>query len=411
MRREDTTEEAAIRAEARAWLDAHAKPRTGDGDWCLGPRDHSVAAEREYWDRMIEWQRTKFDGGWAAITWPSKYGGRDGSAAEAIIFAEEQSEFNVASGFIEAAVSLIGSALLRFGTEAQRQRYLKPMLRAEEIWCQLFSEPEAGSDLAAVRTRGSIEGDRLILNGQKVWTTSASFADFGFIIARTNPDLPKHEGITFTMLDMHQPGVEVRPLVTMTGDRHFNEVFLNDVSTPLSNVVNGIDRGWAVTTFVLMNEGASIGTMSLGKTRTLDLVRAALDSGRFDDGEVRRRLGETFVEERVLELLQERLKGAILDGRRPDVDGSVLKILWSEGNHRKAVTANWLQGAHALLAGRDAPAHGLWQDQLLSRSAGTVGGGTSEVHRIGLGDGALGLPMDTRLDRDKPFKDLKISGN
>ena len=409
MKREDSPEEAAFRAEARAWLEAHAEPRRGEGDWCLGPADHSCEAEREYWDRMIEWQRTKFDGGWAAITWPSKYGGRDGTAAQSIIFAEEQAAFDVASGYIEAAVTLIGSALLRFGSEEQRERFLKPMLRADEIWCQLFSEPEAGSDLAAVRTRGVIDGDQLILNGQKVWTTSAQFADFGFIIARTDPDVPKHEGITFAMLDMRQPGVEVRPLVTMKGDRHFNEVFLTDVATPLSNVINGIDRGWPVTTFVLMNEGASIGTTNLGKTRTLDLVRAARESGRFADSEVRQRLGQAYVEERILELLQERLKRALLDGRRPDIDGSVLKILWAEGGHRKAETASWLQGADALLAGRDAPAGGLWQDQLLSRSSGTVGGGTSEVHRNGLGERALGLPKEPRLDRDQPFKTLKIS--
>jgi len=411
MRRDDTKEEAQFRREARAWLEANASLREGDGDWCLGPRDHSFAAEREYWDRMIDWQHTKFDGGWAAVTWPSQYGGRDGSAAQSIIFSEEQSAFNVASGYIEAAVTLIGPALLRFGTEEQRQRYLKPMLRADEIWCQLFSEPEAGSDLAAVRTRGDVVGDALVLNGQKVWTTSAQFADFGFIVARTNPDVPKHEGITFAMLDMRQPGVEVRPLVTMKGDRHFNEVFLENVETPLSNVVNGLDRGWAVTTFVLMNEGASIGTTNLGKTRTVDLIRAACDSGRFEESEVRCRLGETYVEECVLELLQARLKDAILDGRRPDVDGSVLKILWSEGGHRKAETANWLQGADGMLAGRDAPARGLWQDQLLSRSSGTVGGGTSEVHRNGLGERALRLPKEPRLDRDQPFRDLKISSS
>jgi acyl-CoA dehydrogenase len=358
---------------------------------------------------MIAWQRTKFDGGFAALTWPEEFGGRGGSAAQAIIYAEEEAAFNVASGYINAGVMLIGPALLRYGTRAQQERYLKPMLRGEEIWCQLFSEPEAGSDLAGVRTRGQVVGDELVLNGQKVWTTSAQYADYGFILARTNPDRPKHDGITFAMLDMRQSGVDVRPLVTMTGDRHFNEVFLNDVRTPLANVVNGIDRGWAVATFVLMSEGASIGTTNLGKTRVIGLVRMATDSGRIVEPEVRRRLGEAFVEERVLELLQERLKGAILDGRRPDVDGSILKILWSEGGHRKAQTANWLQGADALLAGPDAPARGLWQDQLLSRSAGTVGGGTSEVHRNGLGERALGLPKEPRLDRHQPFRDLKTS--
>jgi acyl-CoA dehydrogenase len=193
------------------------------------------------------------------------------------------------------------------------------MLRGDEIWCQLFSEPEAGSDLAAVRTRAVVDGDDLVLNGQKVWTTSAQHADWGFIVCRTNFDVPKHDGITFALVDMRQPGVEVRPLVTMKGDRHFNEVFFKDVRTPLSNVVNGLGRGWPVTTFVLMNEGANIGTTSHGRSRVVDLVAHAVDAGRIEDAVVREKLGAGYVEERVLELLQERLTRAILDGRRPDV--------------------------------------------------------------------------------------------
>ncbi|MFO0687312.1 MAG: acyl-CoA dehydrogenase family protein [Myxococcota bacterium] len=409
-RRADTPQEAAFRAEARAWLEAHAKRKNGIDDWSNGPREHTVEAEDEYWRRMKAWQRTRFDGGWAAITWPKEFGGRGASPIEAIIFAEEVAAFDVSSGFIDAAVGLIGPALIRFGTPEQRARYLKPMLRGDEIWCQLFSEPEAGSDLAAVRTRGVVDGDDLVLNGQKVWTTSAQYADWGFIVCRTNPDVPKHDGITFAMVDMRQPGVEVRPLVTMKGDRHFNEVFFKDVRTPLTNVVNGLGRGWPVTTFVLMNEGASIGTTSHGRLRVADLVADAVASGRIEEPVVREKLGVGYVEERVLELLQTRLKGAILDGRRPDVDGSVLKVFTAESGHRKAELAAWLQGAEALLAGHDAPMEGRWQDSLLGRGATTVGGGTVEVHRNGLGERALGLPKEPRFDRDRPFKDLRVSG-
>ncbi len=409
-RRADTPEEASFRAEVRAWLSENASLRTGEDDWSMGPSDHSLEAEGVYWDNMKAWQKTRFEGGWSAVTWAPEHGGRGGSPIQSIIFNEEQSAFNVASGYIDAAVHLIGPSLIRFGTDEQRERFLKPMLRGDEIWCQLFSEPEAGSDLAAVRTRGVVDGDELVLNGQKVWTTSAQYADWGFIVCRTNVDVPKHKGISFALVDMRQPGVEVRPLVTMKGDRHFNEVFFNDVRTPLKYVVNGIDAGWPVTTFVLMNEGANIGTGHFSRTQTVELFAAAQSRGRLGDPITRQRLAETFVAERVLELLQSRLKGAILDGRRPDVDGSVLKILWSEGGHRKAETANWLQGADALLSGADAPSKGLWQNQLLARGAGTIGGGTSEVHRNGLGERALGLPREPRLDRDPPFKELKISG-
>jgi alkylation response protein AidB-like acyl-CoA dehydrogenase len=409
MRRADTPEEAAFRAEARAWLEANAERRRGPNDWSLGPRDHSQAAEDEYWANMKAWVRTRFDGGWAAITWAREHGGRGGTPAQAILFAEEQAAFDVTSGFIDAAVGLIGPALIKYGTAAQRERFLAPMLRGDEIWCQLFSEPEAGSDLAAVRTRGVVDGDDLVLNGQKVWTTSAQYADWGFIVCRTNPDVPKHDGISFALVDMRQPGVEVRPLVTMKGDRHFNEVFFKDVRTPLTNVVNGLGRGWPVTTFVLMNEGANIGTTSHARTRVGDLVADAVRSGRFEDAVVREKLGAGIVEERVLALLQDRLKRAILDGRRPDVDGSVLKVFTAESGHRKAELAAWLQGAEGLLAGPEAPMQGIWQDSLLARGAMTVGGGTVEVHRNGLGERALGLPKEPRFDRDRPFKDLRVS--
>jgi acyl-CoA dehydrogenase len=406
MRREDTKEEAAFRAEVRAWLEANAPRREAGPDV---PLDHSPEAEARAWESMKAWQRRKFEGGWAAITWPVEYGGRGGTRIEQMIYAEEEAAFDVPRGFIAASLGMIGPALMRFGSEVQKA-YLPAMLRGDEVWCQLFSEPEAGSDLAAVRTRGRVEGDDLVIDGQKVWTTSAQYADKGFIVLRTDPDVPKHDGISFALIDMKQPGVEVRPLVTMRGDRHFNEVFLSGVRTPLDHVVNGLNRGWPVTTFVLMNEGAFIGTTSHAATTARRLIEWARDADRLDDPIVRERLGEAHVRERVLGQLQDRLKAALLDGRAPDVDGSVLKILAAEWGHERAVTATSLQGAAGLLAGADAPAAGLWQDQVLSRGSTSVGGGTLEVHRNGLGERALRLPKEPRFDREVAFKDLKTSG-
>ena len=407
MRREDTKQEAAFRAEVRAWLEANAELRT---DAPAAPIDHSHEAEARAWEAMKDWQRTKYEGGWAAITWPEEYGGRGGTPVEAMIFNEEQARFDVPAGFIAASLGMIGPALMRFGSERQKA-YLPGMLRGDEVWCQLFSEPEAGSDLAAVRTRGHVEGDELVINGQKVWTTSAQFADKGFIVLRTNPDVPKHDGISFALIDMKQPGVEVRPLVTMRGDRHFNEVFLTDVRTPVDHVVNGIDRGWPVTTFVLMNEGAFIGTtVQQNQLNASALIASANASGRLEESAVRQRLGQAYARERVLGQLQDRLKAALLDNRMPDVDGSVLKVLASEWGHERALTATWLQGAAGVLAGGDAPLAGLWQDQVLSRGATSVGGGTLEVHRNGLGERALRLPKEPRFDRDVAFRELKTSG-
>lgn len=406
MRREDTPEEAAFRAEVRAWLESNAERR---GPRRAEPHDHSPEAEARAWEEMKAWQRKKYEGGWAAITWPVEYGGRGGTPIQQMIFNEEQAHFDVPLGFIAASLGMIGPALMRFGTDEQK-KYLPAMLRGDEVWCQLFSEPEAGSDLAAVRTRGEVRGDQLVINGQKVWTTSAQFAEKGFIVLRTDPDVPKHDGISFALIDMRQPGVEVRPLVTMRGDRHFNEVFLTDVTTPVDHVVNGLNRGWVVTTFTLMNEGAFIGTSAHAEATTRDLVAAAVASGRFEDPSVRQRLGEAYARERVLGQLQDRLRGAILDGRVPDVDGSVLKILAAEWNHERARLAVALQGASGLLAGADAPGAGLWQDQILSRGLNAVGGGTLEVHRNGLGERALRLPKEPRFDRDVAFKDLKTGG-
>jgi len=209
---------------------------------------------------------------------------------------------------------------------------------------------------------------------------------------------------------MNQPGVEVRPLVTMRGDRHFNEVFLTDVRTPLDHVVNGIDCGWPVTTFTLMNEGAFIGMTVNSLTTATAMIDSARETGRLEEGVVRQRLGEAYARERVLKQLQDRIKASLLDGRAPDVDGSVLKILTSEWGHERAVTATWLQGAAGMLTGADAPGMGVWQDQVLARGSMAVGGGTLEVHRNGLGERALRLPKEPRFDRDKPFKDLKTSG-
>ena len=200
MRREDTPEEAAFRAEVREWLEANAEPRA---EGAPTPLDHSPEAEARHWEAAKRWQRTKFEGGWAAITWPVEYGGRGGTPIQQMIWNEEQAAFDVPAGFISASLGMIGPALMRFGTEEQKA-YLPAMLRGDEVWCQLFSEPEAGSDLAAVRTRGEVDGDELVINGQKVWTTSANFAEKGFIVLRTNPDVPKHDGISFALIDMRR---------------------------------------------------------------------------------------------------------------------------------------------------------------------------------------------------------------
>jgi acyl-CoA dehydrogenase len=396
--------DARFRAEARAFLAAHARRRQGPGDWSRGPREHTPEAERAHFERCRAWQRTLFDGGFAGIPWPAEYGGRGAPIGHALIFAEEQEAFDVTSGFLAASIDLVAPALLHHGSEAQRQRYLRPLLRGDEVWCQLFSEPEAGSDLAALRTRAERDGDDFVVNGQKLWTSSAQFCDLGILLARTDPDVPKHRGITFFVVDMRSPGIDVRPLPTSTGSRHFNEVFFTSVRVPASQVVGAVHGGWRVARETLAHESVSIGSSGHGTGDVAALVRLANERGLGGDACVRQDVARAHVRERLLALMRARLQAALRAGRAPDLDGSVLKVFWAESRVEKDETALRLLGADGLLAGADAPDGGLWPEQVLDRYTGTIGGGTLEVHRNGIGERVLGLPREPRSDLDVPFR-------
>ena len=392
-----------FRAGARAWLADHARPRTGPGDWSNGPRDPSWEAECEYFERCREWQRSLFDGGWAGITWPREYGGRGGSPAEAVAFAQEQAAFDVTSGFLASTIALVGPTLLTHGDERQRERYLRPLLRGDEVWCQLFSEPGAGSDLANLATRGVVDGDELVVNGQKVWTSGARHADRAILLVRTNLDAPKHRGITYGLVDMRQPGIEVRPLRQINGAAHFTEVFLTDARLALDDVVGAVDGGWAPARTTLSNESALIGASTSGADSTA-LIELARSMARSTDARVRQGLAAAWMRERVLALLRDRVQGEILAGRHPSIDGSVLKLLWSADRAAKGELALALLGPAGTLDGPDAHEHGFWQTLFLNRFWASIGGGTDEVHRTMVGERSLGLPAEPRVDRDVPFR-------
>ena len=394
-----------FRAEARAWLEAHARPRAGPGDWSNGPRDTSWDAECEYLERCREWQRSLFDGGWAGIAWPAAYGGRGGTATESVVFAQEQAHFDVTSGFLASTIALVGPTLLAHGDEVQRRRYLRPLLRGDDVWCQLFSEPGAGSDLANLATRAELDGDELVVNGQKVWTSGARHADHAILLTRTDPGAPKHRGITYLLVDMRTPGIEVRPLRQITGAAHFNEVFLTDVRVPVANVVGAIDAGWAPTRTTLANESTLIGASTGGADATA-LIALARASARNQEPLVRQQLATVWSRERVLGLLRDRVQAEILDGRAPTVDGSVLKVLWSRDRAAKGEMAVALLGPAGALAGSDAPEEGLWQTLFLNRFWASIGGGTDEIHRTMIGERALDLPPEPRVDRNVPFNEL-----
>ncbi len=326
-----------FRAVAAAWLAEHAPAGRA--------RIDAATSEREHFDAGRAWQRELFDGGWAGITWPAEYGGRGGSPGQAAIFAEEQSRAVVGAGFVASTIGMVGPVLLRHGNDAQRERYLRPLLRADEAWCQLFSEPSAGSDLANLATRAERHGDEFVVNGQKVWTSNAHLCDFAILLVRTNPDAPKHRGITFLLLDLGTPGIEVRPLRQITGAAHFNEVFLTDVRVPLENVVGEIDGGWAPARAVLAHEASVIGGGSTAATGYSALVVLARGPAGRDEPAIRQRLALAFTREQILQYMKQRVQQSVRDGGRPELDGSVMKVLWSEARAERAELGVALLGA------------------------------------------------------------------
>ena len=406
---DDTPTEAAFRAEVRAFLEAHARLKTGtDADWSRGGVASDPADQQQYLARCLEWQSTLYDYGWAGIAWPRAFGGRGASPSESIIFNQEARRFDVTTGFIGASQQLVGPAIMRHGSDEQRDRYLGPLLRGDERWCQMFSEPGAGSDLAALATRAVRDGDEWVINGQKVWTSGAHHADYGALIARTDPDAPKHRGITFFVVDMRTPGIDIRPLVQATGLSHFNEVFLTDVRIPVGNVIGDVDGGWAVARTVLASESSMIG--GAGQTSTYEaVIELARASGRTGDQLVRQRLAEVYTRERILTFLQWRMQTAIMHKRGTPPDPSVLKNAFTGALSQRVELAVGLEGAAGMLAGDDAPQGGFWQMQLMGQFSSRIGGGTNEVHRNMIGERALGLPAEPRTDKDVPWRDLPRS--
>jgi alkylation response protein AidB-like acyl-CoA dehydrogenase len=359
----------------------------------------AATTDLEHFEASRAWQRELFDGGWAGIAWPAELGGRGATPAQATVFGQEQTKFSVSAGFVASTIGMVGPVLLRYGTDAQKARYLKPLLRADEVWCQLFSEPVAGSDLANLATRAERDGNEFVVNGQKVWTSNAHLCDFAILLARTNVDAPKHRGISFFLVDLHTPGIEVRPLRQITGAAHFNEVFLTDVRVPAENIVGEVDAGWGPARAVLAHEASTIGGGNAAAKGYDALVELARDSGQNTDPMFRQRLADAYAREQILRYLRERVQASVRAGKPPVVDGSVLKVLWAEARGDRAELGVALLGAGGAL-------YDDWPVLLLEKFSGTIGGGTSEVHRNMIGERALGLPAEPRVDRDVSYREL-----
>jgi alkylation response protein AidB-like acyl-CoA dehydrogenase len=404
---EETEEEIAFRKEARAWLDGHAPRRVAgeQSDRSYMPGDGDPDADVRHLNACKEWQHTLFNGGWAGITWPVEAGGRGGAGWQQRIFNEEQSKYDVAVGAFAVGIGMAGPTIIAWGSPEQQARYLPPMLRGDEVWCQLFSEPGAGSDLAGLRTRAERDGDEWIVNGQKVWTSGAHYSDWGLLLARSNPDAPKHKGITAFLLDMRTPGIDVRPLRQITGASHFNEVFLTDVQIPESCVVGPVDGGWRVANTMLSNERALIG--SGGRVGFRDLIALAQRTGAASDPLLRQDLARSYTRLQLIKWLGLRARSRKDQGLGPEA--SVLKLAASRRLEYDGDLVLALQGAPALLFDEDALQHGYWQQQFLGQWSSRLGGGTEQIQRNVIGERVLGLPGEPRLDKELPFRDLPSS--
>jgi alkylation response protein AidB-like acyl-CoA dehydrogenase len=391
-----------FRNRARAWLGANA-PRRSDDDATGVPRRWDLDSARAF-------QAELHDAGLAGIAWPTAYGGQGMTPAEQRAFDEEARDFDLPGEFFSIGMGMCGPTILDLGTEEQKARYIRPLLRGEEVWCQLFSEPGAGSDVASLQTRAVKDGDGWLVSGQKVWTSVARYADFGALIARTDPDRPKHDGITMFVVDMHAPGVTVRPLRDMTGGATFNEVFFDGVRVPDRNVVGEVDGGWAASIRMLMHERVSIG----GSTRPRrgatfsSLSELARSRGMDGDPVVRQRLAELYVRERAVHLFGTRLAQEARHGRNPGSRGSVGKLAGAELARFSAGVAAELLGGDAIAWDSTDREAARWAAAVLSAPAAAIAGGSNEVQRNIIGERVLGLPKEPQVDRDVPFRELRV---
>jgi len=389
-----------FRNRARAWLEQHAPLRGADEGGESGTAD--IATQKAF-------QAKLYDAGFAGIAWPKEYGGQGLTDAEQIAFGQETRRFALPVGVFFIGLGMPGPTILELGTEEQKKRYLPKMLRGEEIWCQLFSEPAAGSDVASLTTSAVRDGDGWVLNGQKVWTSGAQYSDYGAVIARTDPAVPKHNGITMFIVDMHAPGVTVRPLRVATGATPFNEVFFDQVRLPADSVIGEVNDGWRAAVVMLRNERVNIGTMGAPRTSPLSyhsLSSLAAKHGDAADAGLSRRLAELYARERSVRLFGQLLREEAMAGRDPGPRGSVAKLAGAElGTFASLVAAEILGPA---VAASDSEEVREVLNAALSAPGSSVAGGTNEIQRNIIGERVLGLPKDPGVDRSTPFNQLRV---
>ncbi|HEY5009234.1 MAG TPA: acyl-CoA dehydrogenase family protein [Caulobacteraceae bacterium] len=403
----DSPEEAAYRTKARAWLEANApkKPSTATVIGEEGALDLDDMA------RAKAWQAKKAEGGYAQITWPKEWGGGGGTPIDSVIFGQEEAKVGASGGgYFQIGLGMCVPTVMAFADDATKQRFVGPALRGEEIWCQLFSEPGGGSDVAAASTRAVRDGDNWVINGQKVWTSGAHYADFGIVLVRTNPDAPKHKGLTMFWIDMKSPGIEVKPIHQMSGGSNFNEVYFTDVRVPDSQRLGAIDDGWKVSLVTLMNERLAVGGGSgLDYSTIMKLARSLQTStgSALSDQAFRQKLADWYVQSEGLKFTRFRTMTALSRGQTPGPESSIGKIIAAGQLQDLANSAVEMEDQFGIIDDPAmAPLAAAFQAGLLSSPGLRIAGGTDEILKNIIAERVLGLPGDIRVDKDVPFKDM-----
>ncbi|MBL8548351.1 MAG: acyl-CoA dehydrogenase family protein [Hyphomonadaceae bacterium] len=396
----DTPEEAKFRSEARAFLDANLKPKLRGRE--PGGGGDELARSKAY-------QKKKADAGFSGITWPKEHGGRGLPAIFQVIFGQEEGKYEPLGGPFIIGLGMCVPTIISMGTDAQRERFVAKALNGEEIWCQLFSEPSAGSDVAAARTRAVKDGEDWIVNGQKVWTSGAHISDWGLLLVRTDPELPKHKGLTMFIVNMKDPGVEVRPIHQMSGGSNFNEVYFTDVRIADAMRVGGVGEGWKVALVTLMNERLAVGgSPGPDYAEILELARRLSGpSGQgalLQDPAFRQKLADWYVSAEGYKLGRFRTMTALSKGGVPGPESSIGKII--NANRLQDITNAAIEAQdHYGIVAQDGP-DGVFGDAYLWAPGLRIAGGSDEILKNIIAERVLGLPQDPRADKDVAFKDL-----
>jgi alkylation response protein AidB-like acyl-CoA dehydrogenase len=413
MNFDDTPQEAEFRAKARAWIAANA-PREYEDELSKAALGRIQLKTANILEVAKAWQKKKADAGWAVPHWPKDYGGAGASPIERVIWQQEEGVFGKLGALFIIGHGMCGPTMMAYASEEHKRHYLPPLASGEKIWCQLFSEPAGGSDVAGLRTRAEKDGDDWVINGQKIWTSGAHYSDYGILITRTDPNVPKHKGLTMFFLDMKSPGVEIKPIKQANGQAEFNEVYFTDVRIPDSQRLGAVGDGWNVSLTTLMNERMAIGAnVATGFPELFAFCNSLMldDGPAIDDAAVRSKLAQWAVRASGLRYTAFRSISALSRGERPGPENSIGKLVAGAMLQDIATYALDLQGAAGVLSGPDdVEAAGKFQAMLLRSPATRVEGGTDEILRNIIAERVLGLPGDIRVDKDVPFNKIPTRG-